>query len=148
MSEMNRLDQKAAQPVLASKAAELVELDPLLLQALGDFKASVHAWSDAAMSRPRTVTSTVMHRSWRFALAWAMTAVLLLAGVSGGVYVHHRNEVQKQIALEQQKEEQQRKLALQRAQQEEKLLANVDSDISRQVPEAMEPLAQLMSDYE
>jgi hypothetical protein len=44
--------------------------------------------------------------------------------------------------------EQQRVIAEQRAKEEEDLLANVDSDVSREVPSAMEPLAQLMSDDE
>jgi hypothetical protein len=42
--------------------------------------------------------------------------------------------------------EQQKMVAEARAQQEEEdLLAQVDSDVSREVPSAMEPLAQLMS---
>ncbi|MDE3202323.1 MAG: hypothetical protein KGN79_15535 [Acidobacteriota bacterium] len=140
MSEFNKLERNAA------KTAALNELDPAVQQAIGDFKASVHAWSDNAMTRPRTVVHTAVRHGWRFAAAWAMSASLLLAGVSGGFYVHHRNEVQKEIALEQQKQEQQRQLAQRRALQEERLLANVDSDLSREVPEAMEPLAQLMNE--
>ncbi len=132
----------------AAQTAALDELDPVMKQALGDFKSSVHAWSDAAMSRPRTVAHTAVRHGWRFAVAWAMGAVLLVGGISGGAYVHHRDEVAKQIALQQEKEAQQRQIAQQREQQEEKLLANVDSDISRQVPEAMEPLAQLMNEYD
>jgi hypothetical protein len=42
--------------------------------------------------------------------------------------------------------EQQRQAAQERARQEEEdLLAKVDSDVSREVPSAMEPLAQLMA---
>jgi len=42
--------------------------------------------------------------------------------------------------------EQQRLAAQERARQEEEdLLAKVDSDVSREVPSAMEPLAQLMA---
>jgi hypothetical protein len=44
--------------------------------------------------------------------------------------------------------EQQKVIAEQRAREEEDLLANVDSDVSREVPSAMEPLAQLMTDDE
>ena len=145
MNEVNNLERNAAKT--AAQKVALDELDPAMKQALGDFKASVHAWGDAAMSRPRTVTHAVVHHTWRLAVVWAMGAVLLLGGISGGVYVRHRDEVAKQIALKQQQEQQQQ-LAQQREQQEEKLLANVDSDISRQVPEAMEPLAQLMNEYE
>ena len=42
--------------------------------------------------------------------------------------------------------EQQRLMAEQRAREEEDLLAKVDSDVSREVPSAMEPLAQLMAE--
>jgi hypothetical protein len=45
--------------------------------------------------------------------------------------------------------EQQRLAAAQRAQQEEEdLLAKVDSEVSRQVPTSMEPLARLMDEDE
>ena len=136
---------------MSKKAAQTVEwdeLDPSLKQALGDFKSSMHAWSDAAMSRSHAVQKTMMQRSWRLATVWAMAVVLLMGGVSSGVIAHHRAEVQKQIVLERQKEEQQRQLAAERAKQEEHLLADVDNDLSRQVPQAMEPLAQLMNEYE
>jgi hypothetical protein len=45
--------------------------------------------------------------------------------------------------------ESERLVAEQRASQEEEdLLAKVDSDVSREVPSAMEPLAQLMTEDE
>jgi hypothetical protein len=44
--------------------------------------------------------------------------------------------------------EHQRQIAAERALEEEELLARVDSDISRQVPRAMEPLASLMTEDE
>ena len=44
--------------------------------------------------------------------------------------------------------EHQRQVAEQRAREEEDLLAKVDSDVSREVPSAMEPLAQLMAEDE
>lgn len=121
-------------------------MDEVMKEALDNFKASVDAWSDAAQSRPRTVKQTASRHGWRLATTWAMGTVLLLSGVSSSVYVHHRAAVAKQIAQEQEKEGQQRLLTEQRARQEEHLLANVDQDVSRQVPEALEPLAQLMSD--
>jgi hypothetical protein len=42
--------------------------------------------------------------------------------------------------------ERQRLAAEQRNRDEEELLAKVDSDVSREVPSAMEPLAQLMAE--
>jgi hypothetical protein len=47
-----------------------------------------------------------------------------------------------------QQAERQRAAAEQRAREEEDLMARVDSDISREVPIAMEPLAQLMAEDE
>ncbi len=45
--------------------------------------------------------------------------------------------------------EQQRLVAAEKARQEEEdLLAKVDSDVSRETPSAMEPLAQLMAEDE
>jgi len=44
--------------------------------------------------------------------------------------------------------QQQRLVAEQHAREEEDLLAKVDSDVSREVPSAMEPLARLMAEDE
>jgi len=52
-------------------------------EALKDFKSSVHVWSDAAYSRPRTVTHEVRVRSWRLAAGWALGCVLVAGSVSG-----------------------------------------------------------------
>jgi hypothetical protein len=60
---------------------------------------------------------------------------------------HHRQEVAR-IAGEQRAVEQQKELRRQQAAMvpDEDLLADVDSDVSRQVPSAMEPLAQMMDE--
>ncbi len=130
----------------AEEPADLEALDPALKQALGDFKASVRGWSDAAYTRPRTAQSMVVRRSWRLAAGWSLAAVLLAGTVSGGFYEHHKLVVAAQIAAAQ-KAEQERQAAAQRArdeaQHEDDILASVDKDISREVPSAMEPLAQL-----
>jgi hypothetical protein len=39
-------------------------------------------------------------------------------------------------------------VAVQRAKEEEDLMAKVDSDVAREVPSALEPLASLMRDSE
>jgi hypothetical protein len=129
-----------------------VEVD----EAIRDFRLSVHAWSEAAYSRPRTA-AVVRKHLWRLASAWALGCALIAAGVSGGVYTHfHRQQAavgqqprqQMKIAesfaaeVEQPAVEQQNQRA---PEEEEDLLAKVDSDVSRQVPSAMEPLAQLMA---
>lgn len=135
----------------AEEPVEMDALDPAMKQALGDFKTSVHAWSDAAYQRPRTAESAVLRRSWRLAAGWSLAAVLLTGTVSGGFYEHHRAQVAAQLAA-QREAEQQRTLALQQAedaaQQEDDVLASVDKDVSREVPSAMEPLAQLGDESE
>ena len=119
---------------------ETGELD----EALSNFRLSVHAWSEAEFSRPRTVAEPRPRGIWRLALGWALGCLLVVGSVSGGaVYKHRLNEMriaQARLA------EQQRQAAQERARQEEEdLLAMVDSDVSRQVPRAMEPLAQMMA---
>ncbi|MGA2085390.1 MAG: hypothetical protein ABSG60_07725 [Terracidiphilus sp.] len=121
---------------------------PELAQALKNFRASVLAWSEAAYSRPRTAVKTVRQRSWRLAAGWALGCALVAGGVSGGIYErHHRQELARMAAAR--AAESERLVAEQRASQEEEdLLAKVDSDVSREVPSAMEPLAQLMTEDE
>jgi hypothetical protein len=128
------------------------ENDPEVAQALSNFKASVDAWSesaDAAMSRPRTVKA--VRPSWRLAAAWALGCAVAATSLTGAMYERqHKQEAARAAAA---------KAAAQKAAQEslaaeqeltihtsQDLLANVDSDISRAVPAAMEPLAQLMDD--
>ncbi len=60
--------------------------------------------------------------------------------------MRHRHEMAR-LAL-QREVEQQRQLAAERARDAEELLARVDTEISRQVPSAMEPLARLMTEDE
>jgi hypothetical protein len=128
--------------VLDTDAQDLVVED-----ALRNFKLSVHAWSDAVYNRPRTAVQTLRHRSWRLAAGWALGCALVVGSISGGVIEHqHEQELARQAAA--QKAAEQQKLLQQKSSQvdEEDLLAKVDSDVSRDVPSAMEPLAQMMSD--
>jgi hypothetical protein len=127
--------------------------DPILERALADFRQSVHAWSEAELDRPRQVKVSV-RSSWRPALAWAMGCVVVAGAVSGGLYDHQRTIIARQQA-QARAIQQQRELAEQQKHQmaaatpqanDESLLSNVDSDVSRSVPAAMEPLAQLMQD--
>jgi hypothetical protein len=132
------------------KQADLERLDPALKQALGDFKASVHAWSAAEYSRPKRAAESVARRSSKLAAGWGLAAALLTSGVSGGVYVHREKVLRAQIAA-QRAAEQQRQAAQRaelEAQQEEEILASVDTAVSREVPRAMEPLAQLSEEVE
>ncbi len=121
----------------------------MLKQALGEFKASVHAWSAAEMSRERSARNVVVHRTWRLAAGWSLAIVVLVGTASGGVYEMHQRELQAQAAAVREAEHQ-RQLAAQKAQeeaqQEEDMLASVDTDVSREVPSAMDPLAQLSAE--
>lgn len=122
--------------------------DPELEQALENFRSSVHAWSEAVYSQPRTAAAAVRHVSWKLAAGWALGCMLAAGSVGGGLYErHHRQELAKIAAA--QAARQQKLAAEQRIREEdEDLLAKVDTDVSRQVPSAMEPLAQLMNDDE
>jgi hypothetical protein len=125
------------------------EDDPEIAQALRNFKASVDAWSEAAMSRPRTIK--VARRSWRMAASWALGCAVAATSLSGALYERqHRQELSRIAAANAaaQKAAHEKLVAEQQAanQTDQDLLANVDSDISRAVPAAMEPLAQLMDD--
>ena len=130
------------------RAGQIAEdkLEPALEQALKNFRVRVHAWSEAELSRPRTATKTVRQRSWRLAAGLTLGCALVAGGAGGGVYQHHHRQELARIAAAR-VAEQQRLVAEQKARDEEEdLLAKVDSDVSREVPSAMEPLAQLMDD--
>jgi len=128
------------------------EDDPLVAQALKNFKASVDTWSEATMNRPRA-TVKMAHASWRMAAGWALGCVLASASVAGAVYERqHRQELAKMAAARAaaQKAAQERLVAEEQPARQagnkadQDLLATVDNDISRAVPAAMEPLAQMM----
>ena len=129
----------------AGNAVSDEAMDPAVRRALVDFKASVHAWSDAMATRPRTVQMAVVHRTWRLAAGWALASVLIAGAVSAGLYEHHDRQAQQaRIAAEHVAEQQAQ--AAQHAHDEQDLLAKVDSDVSREVPSALEPLASLMTE--
>jgi hypothetical protein len=116
--------------------------------ALRNFRSSVHAWSEAAYGQARPVT-VVRHASWRLAAGWALGCALAAGSVAGGVYERHHRQEMARIAAAAQAASQQKLAAEKRARQEdEDLLAKVDSDVSREVPSAMEPLAQMMNEDE
>jgi uncharacterized protein HemX len=125
---------------------EDTRMDPMLQSALRDFRASVHAWSDAASSRPRPVVASAPRKiAWRRATAWVLSLTLSLGMVGTAAWEHHHQRLVAQEKQHQQEMERQRVLAEERARETEDLMANIDSDIARQVPSAMEPLA-LMAD--
>jgi phosphoketolase len=122
-------------------AEEPGELD----EALKDFRLSVHAWSDAVYSRPRTAVAP--RQVWRMAAGWALGCVLVAGGASAGVWQHHQREMKSAAARVAEQERMAVQQRNQKARQEdEDLLAKVDRDVSREVPAAMEPLAQMMTE--
>jgi len=140
-----RQDERKEQTEMSVDAMQDTELE----EALKNFRECVTAWSDAELSRSRTVAQDVRHRSWRLAAGWALACALVAGGVSGGFYEKHQRHERDRIALLARQAEQQRLLAEERARaEEEDLLAKVDSDVSREVPSAMEPLARLMNEDE
>ena len=143
--------------------------DPMVAGALENFKVSVDAWSDAAYNRPPTVVRTARH-NWRLAATWALGCMLAAGSLAGGLYERHQRQELARIeaskaainAAEQKAAQvhaapekpvkaatvtKRQPTAVKKAANEnEDLLASVDSDVSRQVPAAMEPLAQMMVD--
>ncbi len=154
---------------------DLAEEDRELKQALKHYKTSMDAWSDAAMSRPRMLAKTsARHRWWRVA-SWAMGCLLAVCSLAVGVHaIYHEQQMARlsaqktaqQAAVEPVASGQETgqpasaqaaetapvpaiKAAKDEADEQDKdLLASVDRALSRTVPEAMEPLAQLMDDNE
>jgi len=145
--------------------------DPMVKGVLENFKASVDAWSDAAYRRPRTVVKAARH-NLRLAATWALGCMLAAGSLAGGLYERHRRQELARVeaskaavkAAEQKAAQEhaspekavnvkatavtkRQPTAVKKAANEnEDLLASVDSDVSRQVPAAMEPLAQMMVD--
>lgn len=126
--------------------------DPMVERALENFKASADAWSEAAYSRPRTAVKEVRH-IWSLAASWALACVLAAGCLAGVLYERHqRQELARTATIKaaQQRVAQDHAAAIKSApavnasQADEALLATVDSDVSRQIPAAMEPLAQMI----
>lgn len=129
---------------------EVEALEPELREALGNFKSSVTAWSDAMISRPRAATAPV-RTNWQLVARWVLGCIVFVGTVSGGLYQNHRQQEiarAEAAATAARAAEQQRALAAKAAKEQsaEELMAKVDSDISREVPSALEPLASLMTD--
>ena len=137
---MNRTDSNTNM----SPGEDGLEMEPELREAISNFKSSVDAWSESAISRPREVT-TPARTAWGIAPRWVLGCAVFLGSVSGGVYQNHRQQESAKIEAAR-IAQQQRELAAERANEEAELMARVDSDIARQVPSALEPLASLMDE--
>jgi hypothetical protein len=71
--------------------------------------------------------------------------MLVIGAARGGVLEYRQRQEAARIAAAREAR-QQRALAEQRELEAEKELAKVDTDVAREVPNAMEPLAQLMTE--
>jgi hypothetical protein len=171
---MSRSDKfrsdKLAGKSFPSEIDDPIVADPVMSGALKHFKASVDAWSEAAYSRPKFNESRsavpVAQHSWRLAASWSLGCLLVAGSLAGGLYEHHQR-LEAVRAAEMKAAEQKLRLATEQrvttmpvaaniatrrqptavkraVNTDEDLLATVDNDVSRQVPAAMEPLAQMM----
>jgi hypothetical protein len=142
MSSQREFDEKGREQ--AGMTARSGAVDAELDAALRNFRSSVYTWSETESARPRVIAPAAHRSGWRLATGWALGCVLVAGGLSGAVL--ERNHQRELARVAQARAAQQRELAVQRAKEEEDLLAKVDSDVSREVPSAMEPLAQLMGE--
>ena len=128
----------------AMQSSDSLVPDPDLESALRNFRTSVHAWSEAVYQRPRTIETAPRRMVWRKAASWALGSVLVAGGVGGGLLEYQHRQEQARVAAAREAQRQTDTLE-EKARQAAEELAKIDSDISRQVPDALEPLAQLMS---
>lgn len=128
----------------ARESAQYVK-DPALDRVLSDFRTSVHAWSDAVYNRPRPIAAASSRAVWRKAAAWSLGSMLVIGVAGGGALEYRRWQEAARIAAAREAQ-QQRALIEERERVAEKELAKVDTDVAREVPNAMEPLAQLMTE--
>lgn len=142
---MKRMDDDAR--VTGAENREMLEtLEPELREVLGNFKSSVDAWSDAMMSRPREIKAPA-RTNWAAVTKWALGCLVFASTVSGGVYQNHRQQEAAKAESARIAEQQREVAAANFAKEEEEdLMAKVDSDVAREVPSALEPLASLMTD--
>jgi hypothetical protein len=121
--------------------------------ALRNYRESVHAWSEQEFTKARTVRRSRWDAFWRVlanpVLDWSLACALVVTSVGIPVTVHHQRQL---VAERNAQMLRQQELAREAAQQEavamsdDELLSHVDSDIAQAAPDAMEPLASLMSD--
>jgi hypothetical protein len=142
---MNRKDQDVN---LTGHADDPEKLEPEVREALGNFKLSVDAWSESMMSRPREAKAP-LRTNWSAVTKWALGCVVFAGTVSGGVYQNHKQvEAGKLEAARMAEQQHATEAAKLTNADEEDLMADVDSDVARQVPSALQPMATLMNDDE
>ena len=95
-------------------------------------------------SRPREAKSPA-RANWGLITKWALGCAVFIGTVSGGIYQNHREQVAAKVEAARVAEHQ-RELVARREQDDADLMAKVDTDISRAVPSALEPMASLMDE--
>jgi len=123
--------------------------DPQVEAALRHFRQSVRGWSDGEFAKVRTISPRA--RAWRFwqapALGWGLATILVVSAVTVPVEMHRQREVAAaQAAAKQQQPAIDAEQGAAVEMSDEELLSHVDTDIAQATPDAMEPLASLMSD--
>lgn len=140
---MNRKDEEVKPTGLAENPEQM---EPEVREALGDFKLSVDAWSEAMISRPREAKAPA-RTNWSPVTKWALGCVVFAGTVSSGVYQNHQQVESAKVEAARVAEHQRAMEAAKVANvNEEDLMADVDSDVARQVPNALEPMATMMND--
>ena len=124
--------------------------------ALRHFRESVHEWSEQEFGRARVIRRSRWDAMWRViarpAMVWAMACALVVVSVGIPASVHHERQAvaDRQAALEReqamQAEAAKQQVTTATAMSDDELLTHVDSDIAQAAPDAMEPLASLMSE--
>ena len=134
----------------------LHEEDPQVEAALHHFRQSVRSWSEQEYSRTR-IPAVSRRSSWNWlanpVAAWTLAGALAVSAVTVPTSIHLRHEHQR-VAAQQAAAEAQRQQELRHQQElqqaarnisDEELLSHIDSDLAQAAPDAMEPLASLMS---
>jgi hypothetical protein len=114
----------------------------------------VHEWSEQEFGRARVIQRSRWDAMFQLivkpAVGWAMTALLAAASVGIPLVVHHERELaaERRLVIERQQQlaEDRAKQQAAPAMSDDELLSHVDSDIAQAAPDAMEPLASLMSE--
>jgi hypothetical protein len=132
------------------------EADDLELEAaLKNFRKSVRSWSDTEFGRVRSITPVragFWVRMRKPIVAGALGCVVAVTAITIPVNVAHNRQI---AALHEAQAREQQRLAGEAAMQaalraaevnDDKLMADVDSDIAQEAPDAFEPLASLMND--
>jgi hypothetical protein len=122
--------------------------------ALRHFRESVKGWSEQEFGKTRAIRRSRWDAMFlaiaRPAVGWTMAAALLVASAGVPIAVHHERELAAERKLVQERQQELEAKAMEPklapAMNDDELMSHVDDDIAQAAPDAMEPLANLMSD--